>query len=53
MFKKLFDKFIIYTFEPYLINFKIIKVKGFGSFIVETKSGQRMGIYIPWYKGLI
>lgn len=43
---KITDKILIWLFKEYLNDYKVIEVKGFGVFLVETKAGQRMTIYI-------
>jgi hypothetical protein len=48
------DRLYIYMFKMFLVEFDVIAVLGFGHFRVERKIGkQRMGIYIPWYRGFI
>jgi len=46
----LWQKFVIWVFSPHLDDFVVVKVKGYGIFLVDKKrGGQRMTIHIPWY----
>ena len=47
--KRLYDKLVTWMFKPYLGDFKVVKVLGYGIFRVDTKrGGQRMTLHIPW-----
>lgn len=55
MLKTLYDNFNRWYFSPLLKDFHLIKIRGFGHFLVERGrlGSQRMGIYIPWYDIII
>lgn len=47
----LWGKIIIFLFQSELDDFVVVKVKGFGIFLVDRiRGGQRMTIHIPWYR---
>ncbi len=52
MIKRFYDKLVIYMFSSYLGGFEVVKVSGFGVFLVD-KGPQRMTIFFPWWKGFI
>lgn len=53
--RKLIDRFIIFAFRPYLeqANFEVVKVRGWGAFLVEGKGIPRMTVWYEWWRGFI
>ena len=51
------DKLIIRCFKPWLDqydpNIKIIRVKGWGHFLLESPTISRRSVMFAWYQGLI
>jgi len=53
--KKFIDKVIIFAFSNCLrkCGYKVIKVKGWGLFLVEGKGIPRRTVWFKWYEGFI
>ncbi len=46
----LWGKMLIWLFSKCLVHFKVVKVRGFGIFLVDRKrGGQRMALHLKWY----
>lgn len=48
-------RLIAWCFSPYMRDkeFKVVKVKGWGIFQLQHKTGTKMTVEFPWYMGLI